>query len=275
MGKYGSKIWSLLLIVAMLAGLVFIPGGMEAKAAADEGYTLIDVIKNYSGCTGAQGMTVDDTYIYNVKIASSTSDNAIITRTHRSTGETIYLTNGSDGTVFFTNLYHANDLDIVTVNGVKNILVATTQKGATSLVRFTLSGTTLTQAAGYTAMSDGSQTTVSSAQVMRVNGTKLEILFKRNKNLFYGTVDASKSSGEFTITKAFTLDMANVTVNGKVHDMTDWLHQGFDYIDHRIFVPFTSEADPSISTIVVYDVQGATGTIQNDPNLSFYIQSEE
>ena len=275
MDKCVSKIWSVLLVVAMLAGFFLLPDGLEAEAANDEGYSLISVIKNYSGCGAAQGMTVDDTYIYNVKIASSTSDNAIITRTHRITGETIYLTNGSDGTEFFTNLYHANDLDIVTVNGVKNLLVATTQKGNTSLIRFTLNGTTLTQAAGYTAMSDGSQTTVSSAQVMRVNGTKLEILFKRNKNLFYGTVDASKSSGEFTITKAFTLDMANVTINGKVHDMTDWLHQGFDYIDHRIFVPFTCETDASISTVVVYDVQGASGTIQNDPNLSFYIDSEE
>ena len=273
MEKYARKIWSAVLAMAMLVGFFLIPG--EAKAAYYDSYTLIDVIENYSGCTGAQGMTVDDTYIYNVKIASSTSDNAIITRTHRTTGETIYLTNGSDGTVFFTNLYHANDLDIVTVNGVKNLLVATTQKGATSLIRFTLSGTTLTQAAGYTAMSDGSQTTVSSAQVMRVNGTKLEILFKRNKNLFYGTVDASKSSGQFTITKAFTLDMANVTVNGKVYDMTTWLHQGFDYIDNRIFVPFTSDTDASISAVVVYDVQGASGTIQNIPELSFYIKSEK
>ena len=161
MEKYARKIWSAVLAMAMLVGFFLIPG--EAKAAYYDSYTLIDVIENYSGCTGAQGMTVDDTYIYNVKIASSTSDNAIITRTHRTTGETIYLTNGSDGTVFFTNLYHANDLDIVTVNGVKNLLVATTQKGATSLIRFTLSGTTLTQAAGYTAMSDGSQTTVSTA----------------------------------------------------------------------------------------------------------------
>ena len=271
--KNTKKICSVLLTVAMLAGFFLIPGGMEAEAACYGSYSLIDVIENYGGCTGAQGMALDDTYIYNVKIASSTQDNAFITRTHRTTGATTYLTNASTGTVYFTNLYHANDLEMVTVNGVQNLLVATGQAGSNSLVRFTLSGTKLTQAGTYTAMYDGSQTSVSSAQVMRVNGTVLDLMIKKNKYLYYATLDTAKTSGQFTITHAFTLDVANVSINGKVYDLTDWLHQGFEYIDHKIFVPITGETNMNISTIVVYDTQGASGTIRNDPNLSFYINS--
>ena len=172
--RYATKTLSILLILVLLAGFFLIPGAPTASAATQcyGDYTLLDVIENYSGCTGAQGMALDDTYIYNVKIASSTEDNAFITRTHRTSGATTYLTNASTGGYFFTNLYHANDLEMVTINGVQNLLVATGKAGSTSLVRFTLSGTKLTQAGTYTAVysDDGTQTSVSSAQVMRVNG---------------------------------------------------------------------------------------------------------
>ena len=273
--KYILRSLSLLLVVAMLAGYFLLPGAGPAEAATQcyGDYTLIDTIENYGGCTGMQGMALDDTYLYNVKIASSTQDNAFITRTHRTSGSTSYLTNASTGTVYFTNLYHANDMEMVTINGVQNLLVATGKAGSESLVRFTLSGTTLTQVGNYTAILDGSETSVSSAQVVRVNGTELDLIVKKNKYLYYGTLDTAATSGSFTITHAFTLDVANVTINGTVYDMTDWLHQGFEYIDHKIFVPITGSSDMSISSIVVYDTQGASGTIQNDPSLSFYIDS--
>jgi hypothetical protein len=219
-------------------------------------------------------MAVDDTYIYNVKIASSTEDNAFITRTHRTSGSTVYMTNASTGGYFFTNLYHANDMEIVTVDGVQNLLVATGEAGSDSLVRFEINGTTLTQVGSYTAIyDDGSQTGISSAKVMGVHGTVLDLIVKKNKYLYYATLDVSKSSGEFTIVHAFTLDVENVSIDGTVYDLTEWLHQGFEYIDHKIFVPITGYPDMSVSSIVVYDIQGASGTIRNDPSLSFYIQS--
>ena len=248
----------------------------EAAAATEcySSYTLLDIIENYGGCTGAQGMAVDDTYIYNIKINSSTESNAFITRTHRTSGSTSYMTNASTGSIYYTNLYHANDMEVVTIDGVQNLLVATGEAGSNSLVRFTISGTTLTQVGSYTALyDDGSQTGISSAKVMRVNGTVLDLIVKKNKYLYYATLDVAASSGEFTITHAFTLDVANVSIDGDVYDLTEWLHQGFEYIDHKIFVPITGYPDMSVSCIVVYDIQGASGTIRNDPSLSFYISS--
>lgn len=106
--KYAKKPLSILLILSMLAGFFLFPGASEAAAVqCYSSYSVIDVIENYGGCTGAQGMAVDDTYIYNVKIASSTEDNGFITRTHRTSGSTVYMTNAGTGGYFFTNLYHA------------------------------------------------------------------------------------------------------------------------------------------------------------------------
>lgn len=272
-----KKTVSMMLVCAILMSFVLV-GGAEPVEAATKCYskiTLIDVIENYNSITGMQGMAMDDTYIYSVKINSSTEDNAFITRTHRTTGATSYLTNASTGTIYFSNLGHANDLEIVTVNGVQNLLVATGNSGSEALLRFTLSGTKLTQAGNYNVVyaDNGNQTGASSAQVMRVDGTKLDLMIKKNKYLYTATLDTAKTSGTIEINDAFTLDVANVWINGKTIDMTEWLHQGFEYHDNKIFVPITGYPDMSASSIVVYDTLGAYGTIQNDPNLSFYVSS--
>lgn len=61
------------MILATLAGFCLLPGGPEAAAATQcySSYTLLDVIENYDGCTGAQGMAVDGTYYnYGLDLAS-------------------------------------------------------------------------------------------------------------------------------------------------------------------------------------------------------------
>lgn len=271
-----SKALALLLVFAMLLPLVPLLPPVEAQAAGYyTGYTHVATISNYSGCTGMQGMAIDDTYIYSVKIASSTQDNAIITRTHKDTGSTVYLVNGATGDYFFTELYHANDMEMVTIGGVKNLFVATSLAGSTSLVRYTLSGTTLTRVGSYDTIYNGSSTAISSAQVMSVCDDEIRFMIKKGKYLYHATLDPNLTSGEITMTHAFTLDVANVTFNGVVHDLSEYLHQGFDYHDGRIFVPITGYPDMSISTIAVFDTLGVSGTIRNDPTLSFYIQSTD
>ncbi|MBE6924205.1 MAG: hypothetical protein E7466_03055, partial [Ruminococcaceae bacterium] len=275
--KFISKCLSILMVIAILAGFILIRGAEPAEAATTyyKKYTQVDIIENYNGLTGMQGMAMDDTYIYSVKIATATEDNAFIARTNRATGATTYMTNGKTGTNYFTNLGHANDMEVVTVNGVKNLLVATGFSGSESIVRFTLNGTTLTQAGNYTVVyaDNGNQTGASSAQVMRVNGTVLELMIKKNKYLYTATLDTAKTSGEVPITHVFTMDVANMWLDGKVVDTTEWLHQGFEYRDNKIFVPISRYPDMAASAIVVCNVNGAYGTIQNDPNLSFYIET--
>ena len=272
--KMAQRPLSLLLALIMLLGYFLIPGtSPQVQADCYSSYTLIDTIENYNGCTGMQGMAMDDTYLYNVKIASSTQDNAIITRTHKTSGSTVYMTNAATSTYYFTELYHANDMELVTIDGTTYLFVATGLAGSTSLIRYTLSGTTLTKSGSYEAIYNGSSTAISSAQVMYASSDRIDFMIKKGKYLYTASLDPAATSGAITMTHAFTLDVANVTIDGTTYDYTEYLHQGFDYFDQKVFVPITGYPDMSISTIVVYDTAGVSGTIKNDPTLSFYIQS--
>ena len=272
--KLISKPLAVLMVAVMLAGFVLIPQPRQAVAATYSDYTLVDTIYNYGGCTGMQGLAVDDTYLYNIKIASSTQDNAFISRTHKDTGSTTYMTNAATGTIYFSEMYHANDLEYADIAGVKTLFVATSLDGSTSLLRYAINGTTLTEIGRYDTVYNGSSTAISSAQVMRVTDTDIDLMIKKGKYLYYATLGVNATSGSIEMTHAFTLDVANINIGGQIIDMSDWLHQGFEYIDNKIFVPITCESDMSISSVCVFHTQGMYGTIKNDPDLSFYIDSE-
>lgn len=265
---------AVLMVAVMLAGFVLIPRPRQAMAATYSDYTLVDTIYNYGGCTGMQGLAVDDTYLYNIKIASSTQDNAFISRTHKDTGSTTYMTNAATGTIYFSEMYHANDLEYADIAGVKTLFVATSLDGSTSLLRYAINGTTLTEIGRYDTVYNGSSTAISSAQVMRVTDTDIDLMIKKGKYLYYATLGINATGGTIEMTHAFTLDVANINIGGEIIDMSDWLHQGYEYIDNKIFVPITCESDMSISSVCVFHTQGMYGTIKNDPTLSFYIDSE-
>lgn len=76
-----------------------------------------------------QGCCSDDTYIYTAKINGTTEKSTAIARTHRETGATTFLTNSATGTYYFSQLAHANDLDIADVGGVTTMFVATGTSG--------------------------------------------------------------------------------------------------------------------------------------------------
>lgn len=249
-----------------------------AKAAIPDmeyytNYGTITKLYNINSCTGMQGMTVDNQYLYNVKVNSSTEDNAFIARTHKDTGSTVYLTNSATGTSYFSYLGHANDLEIDTIAGVDTMFIATSTTGNYSLVRMALNGTTLTKIGNYTTSYNGSATAISSAKVMYKNDTEITLLIKKGKYLYTTTLGVNDTSGTLKLEHVFTLDTAHVTINGVTNDFSDYLGQGFDYFDGKIFVPMAC-ADPiTKGCIAVYQIEGASGTIRNDPSLSFWITS--
>ena len=89
------------------------PVTLAARLEYYTNYGTIMHLYNMGGCTGMQGMTVDNTYLYNVKVNSSTEDSAFIARTHKDTGSTVYLIDSSTGSNYFSYLGHANDLELV------------------------------------------------------------------------------------------------------------------------------------------------------------------
>ena len=232
-------------------------------------YSELALVYDQNSCYSMQGMTVDNTYVYCAKIGSNDA-RATVTRIDKNSGAKTLMTNASTGYSYFTNLGHANALDIVTVNGKENLFVT----GGANLIRLTISGTKLTTAGTYTATYNGAAASMTAAQIMSASDTQVKVLVKSGRTLYTGTLNPAASSGNIELIKLCTLDIANVQMNGKQTDLSSFTQQGFDYHDGKLFLPLTGNAYVETinqSAVLVYDLEGATGNLRNDPSLSFFI----
>jgi hypothetical protein len=232
-------------------------------------YSELAMVYDQNSCYSMQGMTVDNTYVYCAKIGNNDA-RATVTRIDKNSGAKTLMTNASTGYSYFTNLGHANALDIVTVNGKENLFVT----GGANLIRLTVSGTKLTTAGTYTATYNGAAASMTAAQIMSASDTQVKVLVKSGRTLYTGTLNPAASSGNIELIKLCTLDIANVQMNGKQTNLSSFTQQGFDYHDGKLFLPLTGNAYVETinqSAVVVYDLEGATGTLRNDPSLSFFI----
>ena len=232
-------------------------------------YSELALVYDQNSCYSMQGMTVDNAYVYCAKIGNNDA-RATVTRIDKNSGAKTLMTNASTGYSYFTNLGHANALDIVTVNGKENLFVT----GGANLIRLTISGTKLTTAGTYTATYNGAAASMTAAQIMSASDTQVKVLVKSGRTLYTGTLNPAASSGNIELIKLCTLDIANVQMNGKQTNLSTFTQQGFDYHDGKLFLPLTGNAYVETinqSAVVVYDLEGATGTLRNDPSLSFFI----
>ena len=232
-------------------------------------YSTLSTIYDQGDCFSMQGMTLDSNYTYCLKVNTNTDALACIVRTSKSTGDKTVMTNASTGTYYFTNLGHANSMDNFWLNGYNQLLVT----AGTKLVRLTISGTALTVAGTYTVKYNGSELSMASAQVMQANDDLLKLVIKSGRTLYTGTVDPRTSSATVNVTKLCTLNVAQARVKGQIYDFTDFLNQGMDYHDGKIFLPLSGDTQAEVSVVLVYDIEGASGTLKNDPTLSFRVTS--
>ena len=176
MNAFLKRALSVMLCAILVVGflLVKLP---ETKAAHYTGYNTVAVVYNQGDCYSMQGCDSDDTYIYCTKVNTETETSAVIARVHKDTGATTFLTNSATGTYYFSQLAHANDLDVVDINGVKTIFVATggAGEGPYSLVRLALNGTTATEVAHYDMQYNGSSHRIAGAQVVSVEGDNINM----------------------------------------------------------------------------------------------------
>ena len=260
-----------LMIVSTLIGL-----GTTANAASLQyykSYSTVATIKNRSKCSSMQGMAVGSTYIYTVKIKTDNTK-AFISKTNKNTGETTVLTETASGSTYIKYLSHANDMDVCSLDGKSNLFVATMRTDNYALVRMQVSGSKITKKGNFTLKLNGEKTSVSGISILSKSGTKVKLLLKKGCTFYTATVDTSKSSGTVNLTQAFKINVSDVKVNGKSMDLSSWVHQGYGYEDGKIYVPLTGpDGKKNVSIIAVYDIGGATGTIQSDPDLSFRITS--
>ena len=135
---------AMLLCMVLLLGLVIpqlpMVHAVDASKTVPQkhysSYVNLAMVYDQNSCCSMQGMTVDNTYVYCAKIGSNDA-RATITRIDKNSGAKTLMTNSATGYSYFTNLSHANALDIVTVNGKENLFVT----GGSTLVRLTVSGT--------------------------------------------------------------------------------------------------------------------------------------
>lgn len=276
--KKFNRSMALLLCLALVAG--FIPGfpastpPVSAATASYDDYNDVSFIYNLGDCPSMQGMAIHGNYIYCAKVNTETETSAIITRTNKNTGESTYMVDTGTGSNFFSYLAHANDLAAGSVGGVSTLFVAASEPGSYSLVRFAIDGNNLTKVGNYTAMYDGAEVSFAGVQIMHVDDDYVTLLIKRGRSFYTGKLGINQTSGTIELTYHFTTNISDVTINGTSHDLTDWLQQGFGYFDHRVYVPMAGgDLAMDTSCIIVYDIEGASGTIKNDPSVSIWIQS--
>ena len=272
-----KRLTAMLLCLVLFAGLVLpqlpIANAVDVSAVLPQkhysSYVNLAMVYDQNSCYSMQGMTVNNTYVYCAKTGSNDA-RATVTRIDKSSGAKTLMTNSATGYSYFTNLGHANALDIVTVNGKENLFVTA---GAT-LVRLTINGTKLTTAGSYTATLNGATASMTAVQIMSASNTQVKVLVKSGRTLYTGTLNPAASSGNIALTKLCTLDITNVQMNGKLTDYSAFTQQGFDYHDGKVYLPLTGNAAVETinqSAVLVYDLEGATGNLRNDPSLSFHI----
>lgn len=241
-----------------------------SEPALYNAFTTIAVIKDENGCTAMQGMAVDDSSIYVVKV-SSANNKSMLYRINKDTGEQTLLKDISSGKDYVDYLYHANDLAVTTIDGVTTIFVATMDGGRNALIRLAVTGDTFEKADSYALMGGGNQFKASGVDIRSDEGGKIEFLFKYYENLFSGTLDLTDESGVITVTNEFSVDISKVTVNGEEMDLTDFSHQGFCTQGNILYVPMTHQ---DLSVIAVYDMTDKSSPLQAISAVSFRFTEE-
>ncbi len=276
MKKHIRRFIALCLSLAIVAGFIpAIPATPTAEAATYDSYTTIAKVKTQGDCSGMQGMDIDGNYIYCAKVDGDDTVGTIA-RVHKSTGEIVWMTNAATGTKYFYNIYHANDLAICSVNGVKTLFVGTGGAGAGeySLVRFVIDGTTLTEVGHYNMQYNGSSKYMAGVKVVAVDSSNVTLITKQANYVFTAKIPVNATGGTIAMNFMGTLDFSAVNFNGTIKDISDYVQQGFGYKDNKIFVPMSANHQDStshISTIVCFDIDGGNGTIKPDPNMSVWI----
>ena len=267
------RILSLSLCLCLLAGLLLPARGADAADVIPQQhygeYDILSFIYNQGDCFSMQGMTLDSNYTYCAKVNTDTDASACIIRSSKTDGSKTVMINSATGGYYFSNLGHANALDLVYANGHNQMLVT----AGSTLVRLTMSGNYLTTAGTYTATYNGAAASMTAVQIMSACDQEIKVLVKTGRTLYTGTLDPSVSSGNIELTTLCTLNLSSVRLKGATYDFSGYVQQGFDFHDNKVFLPLSSNTSVNTSIVLVYDLEGAVGDIRNDPTLSFRVIS--
>lgn len=269
--RFGRR---LTILVAMVLGSLVLSGS-PAQAAYYNTYSDIASTPNTSCCTGAQGFAAGSTYLYSIKNHTNYDDVSVIYRVHKTTGERVLMTNGTNGGTTNTWLGHGNDMTIVDIDSQHHLFVVTMNATGAQLVKLRYDGTTYYHAGSYQLRLNGAVATPSGISQVSVNSSEIAFMFKGGRTIYNGSLPLRAASGTINLTPAFALQVDGALVNGAtVPDLGTFTNQGFFYDAPKkvLYYPLTKD---NRSIVLVYRnvLPTTTGTAPAATDLSFRITS--
>ena len=256
MNKKVQKVIAFFSLLVLLFTVSAVP--LEAQAANEfyGDYTDVAKIPDYGSCGIMQGLAVGSQKLYSVKINSDDTQ-AFISMTDKDSGNTVKLYNTSAGSYYFTNLGHANDMDVWGFDGLSHLFVATTKKGANAIIRLKRDGNNLTQVASYKLTCDGADISASSFAITGVSNGVVSFITKTGNQMYRGTLSSTPANATIEMTKLCLITKSRVYVKGTYYDMSAYTNQSIGYLNGMLYVPIWADsAQPNRSVIMVFNMDG-------------------
>ncbi len=244
-----------------------------AETLRDEDWTLVGKTPAVSGMGSTQGLAVGDTYLYSAQVNGNNNLCAIL-RVHRDTGKTDVMSNAKTGTKLFSGLGHANDMDVLVVDGREYLFILSTS----NLIVFEVDDTKMLQKAKYKIKSGGSDFTPGSFGIYSSDEERITFLFKTGNYISRGGVSAGSVDGDISVTSWFMVDAGKVELDGKVQDYNSFLNQAMFYKDNTLYIVKAGcEKVETVnqSIILGYDISSPSGTVQPDLEMIFFVESSK
>ena len=265
-----KRVIAMLALVLLLVGL-FPAIPIEVNAANDfyGDYTDVSKIPDYGSCPSMQGLAVGSQKLYSVKI-NSTNTSAVIYMTDKDSGSSVKLYNKDNSSYYFTNLGHANDMDVWGIDGYSHLFVINDSK----IIRLKRDGNNLSQYGTYTLTYNGSTMEASAIAIKSVSNGVITFITKLSMNLYTGTISTTATSGEIALTKLCSISKAKVYIKGEYLDLSSFVNQGMGYHNGNLYVPITGDDNwLNRSVIMVFNLDDAKGTILPSEAIVFRVTS--
>ena len=236
-------------------------------------YDTLATIKTKHGCTAMQGIAVGSKYIYTVKVKVSDNSKQILHKTHQETKKVTLLKESETGKTYCTYLGHANDMDVMTLDGESHLFVSTMKSGSQAVVLLKVVGDKFTKVGQFKVEKGGKSTSVSGIAIWKKTSKEITLLFKKGTDFYKGTIGINQRSGTITIKKAFSINIKSAKIDGTSMDLSSFTHQGFGLEGNTLYVPLWNKKKPNVSIIPCYNISNPSGTLKTMSDLSFRITS--
>jgi len=251
-----GKMIALFSLLLLLCSMVAVPNEAEAASEFYGEYSDVAAIKDYGSCGIMQGMAVGSQKLYTAKINSDDTQ-AFISMTDKDTGDTVKLYNTDAGSYYFTNLGHANDMDVWGFDGKSHLFVATTEKGANAIIRLKRDGNNLTKVASYKLTCDGTDINATCIAITGVSNGVVSFITKTGTQLYRGTLSSTAANATVEMTKLCSISKSKVYIKGQWLDLSDYTNQSISYVNGMLYVPIWADSiQPNRSVIMVFNMDG-------------------